>query len=373
MSDENAPASESPNLPSPADEQGAGEELLSEGGMGTAREELEMGGGEALEPLPGEEDKGGGAIYPILRDEDMPSSPGAPQAEMQIPPAEAAAGAPLFSDKAYDEPGPTEAGPAAPLPGEAKPHDPAMVALLVSDDSITELWQRADKAKQEVDKTISTLPIARALFDLIKAARNELMAGRENYEEAERFINEVEYRTQWSVLVKQWSQTVGLRLFFYELAWAILLVILALLTLRNGYSGGQAEALYIFTTMVWGGFGGVVGAWFALVKHIAKDQDFDIQHTIWYIYTPPMGMALGLVVWAIMRSGLMALTGASGVQSPLLIYLFAWLSGYQHNVFTDVIKRVIKVFETTLAPAGASAESAKPAEAGQKPAKGGGR
>ncbi len=32
------------------------------------------------------------------------------------------------------------------------------------------------------------------------------------------------------------------------------------------------------------------------------------------------------------------------ITSPLAIYLLAWLAGYQQNVFTSLVKRMLKVF-----------------------------
>lgn len=359
--EEETPSGEEPVTPEDA--------TPSEGGMGTAREEIETGVGMLPEEQPREGDRGMGAMDPILTDEELPATPGAPLAEMEVPPAEAAKDAPLFSEKAYDEPGPTDFSSEAPKPSEIKPANPEMTKLLVTDKDVKELWKRADTAKAGVDEHVGTLVIARDLFDLIKSARNELMAGRDNYEEAERFVNEVEYRVHLSVLLKKWSQTIGIRLFFYELIWGVLLVILALLTLSKGYSSGQQDPIYLFTTMVWGGVGGVVGAWFSLIKHIAQDQDFDIQHTLWYLYTPPMGMLLGLAVWLIMRSGLSAVNGPLNIQSPLLIYFIAWLAGYQHNVFTDLVKRAMKVLETAPAPSSGNQTTSTTTTTTTKPTK----
>ena len=33
------------------------------------------------------------------------------------------------------------------------------------------------------------------------------------------------------------------------------------------------------------------------------------------------------------------------ITSPLIIYLLAWLAGYQQNVFTSLVKRMLKVFQ----------------------------
>jgi hypothetical protein len=98
--------------------------------------------------------------------------------------------------------------------------------------------------------------------------------------------------------------------------------------------------------MVWGCLGGVIGLWYALVTHIAREQDFDPQHRMWYLNSPLMGIGVGAVSFAILRAGLLSVTGpGQTIASPFILYILAWLAGYQHNVFTDIIKRIMKVFK----------------------------
>jgi hypothetical protein len=106
---------------------------------------------------------------------------------------------------------------------------------------------------------------------------------------------------------------------------------------------GTPDQTYLLTSMVWGGFGGVIGALLALTKHIAIEQDFDRQHTWWYFTSPPMGIGMGAVVYLFLHVGLFSIVGADAdIASPLVIYVFAWLAGYQQNVFTDLVKRMMK-------------------------------
>ena len=59
-----------------------------------------------------------------------------------------------------------------------------------------------------------------------------------------------------------------------------------------------------------------------------------------------MGYGVGAVVYIILRAGLLSLGGAAQeINSPYILYLTAWLAGYQHNLFTDIIKRLLKVFK----------------------------
>jgi hypothetical protein len=107
-----------------------------------------------------------------------------------------------------------------------------------------------------------------------------------------------------------------------------------------------SKTIYLLGSMVWGGFGGVISALYALILHIAHRQDFDKQHLVWYYYSPIMGIGMGAAVYLIMQVGLLSLIGTEGkIASPIIIYVLAFLCGFQHNVFTELIKRVLKVFE----------------------------
>jgi hypothetical protein len=144
-------------------------------------------------------------------------------------------------------------------------------------------------------------------------------------------------------------------LFIYETIWGIVLLLFLFLVLGAeaftssgafGASGQKDEIVYLLGSMVWGGLGGVIGAWLSLIRHISKDQDFDRQHTMWYINSPVMGIGVGAVIYLILRAGLLSITGPNqDITSPLIIYLLAWLAGYQQNVFTGIVKRMLKVFE----------------------------
>jgi hypothetical protein len=296
-----------------------------------------------------EQDKGMRAVADTPEEEI--EAPGLPKADVPIPPAESTTGAPMFSEAAFLPPSPTAGMPGSQTPRQkkARPADPKMVDLFITQKRLEELWNDADHSIEELNQRIHTLPIARTLLDQIQYARNELLAGKDHYEEAERYLNEVRYRVNQNYQARRWSYSVGVPIFLYELIWAIFLIWVVLGFLEgDALTGGNTISLtYLVGCMAWGGLGGVVGAWLALVKHIAQDQDFDKQHTMWYLNSPLMGLGVGAFIYLIMGAGLLSLTGGANqpISSPLVIYVLAWLAGYQHNIFTDIVKRLLKVFE----------------------------
>lgn len=313
-------------------------------GMGTAREEWEA---QPESDPQTDADFGMSAGYPIITDEAIPMDPGEPPEEIEPPPEEALRDAPPFSEAAFDLPGPDSGS--APQPREDLDASPEMVEVLVTDDDLKALWARADRAQTLVHQQVKSLGIARELLDLIKAARNEILAGKDHYEEAERLLSEVEYRVGLTAKMAEWTRVDGVRLFTYEMIWGILsFSILFFWMIRGGdavFLANNANIVYFVGCMMWGGIGGVIGALISLVKHIAIDQDFDRQHTLWYIASPLVGYGVGAVIFVIISAGLISLTGPGEISSPFIMYVLAWLSGYQQNVFTDILKRILKLFE----------------------------
>ncbi|HKZ54007.1 MAG TPA: hypothetical protein VJ123_00890 [Anaerolineales bacterium] len=243
-----------------------------------------------------------------------------------------------------------------------------MVQLLVSDERLRQVWDRADFLRSRVYDEINNLPLARQLLDRIERARNQLMAGRENFEEAERVLNEAEYRIHLAARVTEWSASIGKRLLVYELAW-VLVIALGMLYLprlaqdvaQSAFAAGESvlsDLSVILNTMLWGGLGGVVNALVGLRTHVARDQDFDRQWAMWYVTNPIMGIVLGAFVFLIVRGGLLAILPNSGgeIQSTWLVYAFGWIAGFQQNVAYDLVERVVKIFQgggsTPAAPGG---------------------
>ncbi len=224
-----------------------------------------------------------------------------------------------------------------------------MVDILISDDDMKALWRRIDKAQQDVNRYITTLYIARPMLDQIQAARNELMAGKANFEDAERHINEVDYRVQLSRNLDVWGKQYIRWLFIYLAAFFAALVIVLFVWLGDAAFAKTADIttsvmVYLGGSMVWGGIGGIIGALLPLIKHFSKDQDFAKRHAWWYLTSPPTGIAMGAIVFLFMSAGLLSISGGD-INSPVVIYILSGLAGYQHNVFTDLVKRMLKVLQ----------------------------
>ncbi len=323
----------------------------------------EAEGADVEPPAESREDHGMGAVGPPMPDDLFGEAETAAEIaapvlpEMPVPTfePEAAPAESRFSTAAA-LPSPSATPPELPEAPELD-SDEALIKLFVSDDHLRELWTWADSLRGRVYQEIDNLNLARRLLDQIELARNQLMASRDNFEEAERTLGEVEFRIHHAGRVREWSRSLGTRLLLYELAWALAIVV-GMLYLPNGVTRfvqlnfpalTEQTAFDTHTavfTLLWGGLGGVVGALVALRTHVARDQDFDRQWSIWYVTNPMMGVVMGAFVFLIVRAGLFALlpNSETQIQSTWLVYAFAWLAGFQQNVAFDLVERVVKVF-----------------------------
>lgn len=352
------------------------------------RATLDDGMGAAYPPLPDEnslypepgqdvqveeaesEDKGLSAYFPVFREGELPPLPDEPLSQLPLPSTDSTRGAPLFSPAAYVEPGPT-VGLSSPVHvSKDHPSSMEMIELLITNERVGDMWQRTHKAQQEVNSKINSLAIARGLLDQIQCARNEILAGKDHIEEAERALNEVEYRIELSERVAKWSYSIGSALVLYEIVWFALAIVGMLLASPWLFNFVQVQGVgpasptwpaeqwaedivLVFNSMMWGVLGGVTGALYALWIHISRDQDFDKQYSMWYILSPIGGFVVGAFVFLVVRLGVFSLTAGqeATITSPLVLYALAWLSGYQQNVVYDLVKRILGLFRVDVSSA----------------------
>lgn len=228
-------------------------------------------------------------------------------------------------------------------------------ALLIEEKAIRQLWERTTKAQERVTRLITPRSQAVELFDKIQIGRNLLLAGNDHFDEADRLIAEVEHAVELKSKVISGSKRVAPWLFLYELAWLVGLgyVTYSLNSTPILLAANNAPVILninqLMASLCWGGMGGVVGALFALWKHVAVAQDFDSQYSMWYLTNPIMGVALGGFVFLVIQAGFLSLTaggaGGEAIQSALVIYVLAWVCGFKQNVVYEIVRRILDVFK----------------------------
>jgi len=219
-----------------------------------------------------------------------------------------------------------------------------LVAHFVTPDRLALLWGRIDSAQQDIKMKVPNMSIARELIADLEQARNELLTGKENYEEAERTISEVELRIAVVERAKS-DNWAAIALFLYEVIWAVLFTTFFLIT---NQAHEITNIILVMSSAIWGGIGGITGAFYALWKHVARDVDFSKQYYLWYVSNPIMGLILGSFIYLVMKGSLLSMTTETNIQditSPFIVYLLAFVVGYQQNVAWALVRRVVQVFQ----------------------------
>lgn len=304
-----------------------------DGFMGGAGDESGMI--DLVDGPPSEElDSGMGAAFPILSDSELDT--------VNLPEEEIAVGGLPAFDKSAFGPADINFGIKGTEDREGSAHleeEEDMLNFFVTEERLKRLWERIDTAQVDIKENIPSLPIARNLFDQVERARNELLAGRKNFEETERTINEVELRIA-AVLRSGKDKSHAILMLVYELAWTVILVALAIV-----FSTSTQILTIPVLSAITGGVGGVVGALWALWRHAARDMDYSRQYSMWYITTPILGMILGVFVYGMIGAGLIYwASGSTEISSPSIIYMLAFVVGYQQNVALDLMRRILQVF-----------------------------
>lgn len=320
-------------------------------------------------PSPQEEDdltEGIGEVGEALPAPDLEPGWGM-EPEPHYAPAEEVGGTGAASSAPVLVPSPVAHPPeATPLPlVEAPEYAPAETVLeRISEGRQAKLMTRVDDLLEQifeqrsVDTSQDTLEEA---LKLLKTARHTLIENPRDYDTAE-------YHTHRAkIVLERFHRVRKDSLRWPGWALAVYQIIFSLLVgLGWGFGGqllewvharGAAEwALSPWFTMMAGAAGGVCGAIWALYQHMSIEQDFDRQHTMWYIGSPFTGALLGAVLFFMVRAGVLAmgLTGSSDLAAELpglsmgdvgdwFVFALTWLVGFQQNVALDLFARFLRL------------------------------
>ena len=218
-----------------------------------------------------------------------------------------------------------------------------------------------DRATQDLAN--DALRGERAL-ELLRQSRMILLERPENYVDAEYQVQRVQAMLIAATNSRQWALELGPRLFRYETAWMVFLLLAFILS--NGFwprisiwlttvvgvpttSLVISQAMPFLSTLFWGGLGGTIGALWSLWYHISERRDFDREYNIWYLTQPIMGLVLGGLVYLLFATGLLVLqagtqTSSESLGARLLPSLIAAIGGFRQNFVYEQMGRIVELF-----------------------------
>jgi len=236
--------------------------------------------------------------------------------------------------------------------------DPKMDNLLVSELRWKKLHAKADLLRERMSKEVQNPHLRKLLSDQIGNACDGSLKTRDEFEESERILNEVEGRIQLEKQVQKWSTSLKSWIFIYELIFLILFIVGLFIFPKlvsdltpSWFTGLSTAVLSDVTTMInammWGGLGGIVSAFIGLWAHHALDQDIDRQWAIWFFVNPLMGIGLGALIFLLLRAlwiGLFPST-LNRFEYSWILYALSCIAGFKQNVFFDLVERGMKLLE----------------------------
>ncbi len=221
--------------------------------------------------------------------------------------------------------------------------------------------QQIDELYKQVATEFSSPPAnAEKALSLLREARQTVMENPAEYISAEYRVMQVRTMIARTRESRKQSAYYGPRLFGYELGWmAVCLIGLIfaapvatwLSTLGKMSQEVIGDLFPIWSTMMWGGIGGVIGALYHLWWHISEKQDFDRHYFMWYLVQPVMGLVLGGIVFLLLGGGFLMLqvdltSEKVGTAARLLPYLTSVLAGFRQNFIYEQFDRLIALFTT---------------------------
>jgi hypothetical protein len=244
------------------------------------------------------------------------------------------------------------AGPSADKTGQK------MDGPLVSELRWKRLHAKADLLRERISKKIENPHLEKLLLDQIAIACDRGLRTRDEFDESERILNEVEGRIHLEEQVKKWSSSLKTWILVYEVLFAALFTV-GLLFLPDvmkdlipGWfpelsSPALTDISIMMMSMLWGGLGGIVSALIGLWAHRALNQEIDRHWAIWFFANPFMGIVLGALIFLLIRAILLGLfPSTSGrIEFSWVLYVMAWIAGFEQNIFYDLIERGMKIFE----------------------------
>ncbi len=253
---------------------------------------------------------------------------------------------------------------AAPPPRQAArdvfKSDPEMVAdgnlvhQLITSQRLRDLWNQMDALQEEVIQNVTADRTTTDNYqqDLLYAS-SLLLQSADKYDQA----REVVYRVRGDLLrekkvaadIRRWRP---LLLAYYAL-WFIIVVVVS-------HFDPQFRALMpdsvpilklAYPPILFAVLGSLFNGIMAVNQHTTQQKDFDASFVSWYLINPIVGGLLGLIVFVFFvvtgtsfTPNLISDPNVASSQSPLVIWLLAFIIGWQQNTAVQLLNGFLRTF-----------------------------
>jgi hypothetical protein len=241
--------------------------------------------------------------------------------------------------------------PASQVITPSKPGNPELQRRYIKEKDLTELWTKITELQERV---VNSVRADRTNTDAYQRdllyARTLLLESDANFEEAYQVYYLVKADLEREVRVAADIRRYRLPLVIYHLVW--LVVTILAIGLDERFRALIPESVSIMK-LAWlpilsGVFGALFNGMMAIHEHTTIRRDFDPIHITWYLLNPIIGGMLGLVVFILFVVSASTFTAnlitrpENELQSSLVIWLLAFIVGWQQNIVIQLLNRFLK-------------------------------
>ncbi|MCR4408248.1 MAG: hypothetical protein NUW24_15235 [Anaerolineae bacterium] len=236
------------------------------------------------------------------------------------------------------------------------------------------LEREIDTLFSRVPKELSTDSNVNIALALLRDAQDIVQERPRQYDLAMFKVAQVKMMLERRQRIAQETSSHAYPLMIYEIGWFIVLLagvifsqpLSSWLLVVTGmtFADFSVNLQPMLITLIWGGIGGVVGGLWSLWKHVARDQDFDKQHTMWYLTQPIMGIILGGVIHLLFMAGVLIVESGTTTTTTAVRWfpaLVACLAGFRQNFAYEWLDSVARAIGREPQPREEAAVPAAPA------------
>lgn len=229
-----------------------------------------------------------------------------------------------------------------------------MMRRFVTPQRQNELWAQLEALQEEVVQQVQAVrtPTDAYQADLLFAT-SLLLQSPANYEEARQIVYRVRADLQRERRVLADIKRYRPRILAYNVLWLVFAFLLvgADSWFRTLVPEGLPILKMALLPIIFGVLGATFNGLMALHEHTTIRRDFDPIHISWYVLNPLAGALTGLVVFVFFvvtgttfTPNLATQREMSEAQAPLVIWLLAFIVGWQQNVLFSLLNRFLKSF-----------------------------
>ncbi len=241
--------------------------------------------------------------------------------------------------------------PAGQVITPGKPGNPELQRRYIKEKDLTDLWAKITELQERV---VNSVRADRTNTDTYQRdllyARTLLLESDANFEEAYQVYYLVKADLEREARVAADTRRYRTPLVLYHLVWLVATVLA--IGLDEAFRALIPDSVSIMK-LAWlpilsGIFGALFNGMMAIHEHTTVRRDFDPTHITWYLINPIIGGMLGLVVFiffVVSASTFTAnlITRPEGeLQSSLVIWLLAFIVGWQQNIVVQLLNRFLK-------------------------------